>query len=131
MLVAGLDHYTIRASADTVDECVAFYTTILNLRIGFRPPFPVAGFWLYTGEQPIVHLLVDGGDDECGAPSCLDHIAFSCVNLPLTIRKLEDLKIDYRSNYLADVDQYQLFVADPAGLSVELNFACEKIGAAS
>ncbi len=126
MIVTGLKHFTIKAAADTVDECVAFYTSVLNLRIGFRPPSAIPGFWLYAGEEPLIHLLIEG-EDECLNLSCLDHIAFSCVNLPITIKRLEDLKIGYRSIYLAEVDQYLLFVRDPAGIMVELNFACEKI----
>ncbi|MGA7279184.1 MAG: hypothetical protein WBW79_14700 [Desulfocapsaceae bacterium] len=50
MIFTGLDHYTIRADADTVDACVAFYTSMLNLRIGFRPPYAIPGFWLYAGD---------------------------------------------------------------------------------
>ena len=128
MIVTGLDHCTIRADADTVDACVAFYTSVLNLRIGFRPPFEIPGFWLYAGDQPLIHLLIEG-EDECSNQSCLDHIALSCVNLPVTIKRLDDLKIAYRSSYLAEVDQYLLFLRDPAGIMLELNFTCEKITA--
>jgi catechol 2,3-dioxygenase-like lactoylglutathione lyase family enzyme len=44
MIVTGLDHCTIRADADTVDACVAFYTSMLNLRIGFKTALCKPGF---------------------------------------------------------------------------------------
>lgn len=59
MIVTALDHYAIRAYVDTVDACVAFYTSMLNLRIGFRPPFAILGFWLHAGDQPLIHLRKD------------------------------------------------------------------------
>ena len=126
MIVTGLKHYTIRASAQVIDQCIAFYTSILNLRIGFRPPLETSGFWLYAGDQPVLHVLIYD-EPEFHGPSVLGSIAFGCVNLPVTIQRLEDLEIDYTKNYLADIDQFQIFVADPAGLTIELNFDCEKI----
>ena len=59
MIVTGLDHCTIRADADTIEACVAFYTSMLNLRIGFKPPYAIPGFWLYAGDQPLIHLRKD------------------------------------------------------------------------
>jgi hypothetical protein len=38
----------------------------------------------------------------------LGHIAFSCVNLPFTVKRLIDLKIGYRSSYLVDLSREYL-----------------------
>ncbi len=124
MLVTGLNHFTITASAETIDECVAFYCNILNLRIGFRPPSGGPGFWLYAGDLALVRLDVA---DHSLKPHTGLRIAFSCVNLPVTIRRLEDLGISYSTHHLADVDQFQVFLNDPTGLPIELNFSCEQI----
>lgn len=33
----------------------------------------------------------------------------------------------YTTNHLVDIDQFQIFLKDPTGLGLELNFACEKL----
>jgi len=126
MIVTGLHHYTLRAGSESIDECLSFYTSVLNLRIGFRPPSEERGFWLYSGDQALLHLEICDHEDVIRTPT-LDRIAFACVNLPVTIRRLEDLGIDYTTNHLMDIDQFQIFLKDPAGLDLELNFACEKL----
>lgn len=126
MIVTGLHHYTLKAAADRIDDCVSFYTSVLNLRLGFRPPLDNHGFWLYAGDQALLHLVVCDLEETVQPPS-LDHIAFACVNLPVTIRRLEDLGVDYTTNHLPEIDQFQIFLKDPGGLGVELNFACERL----
>lgn len=126
MIVTGLHHYTLRAGAEIIDECVSFYTSVLNLRIGFRPPFEQRGFWLYTGDQALLQLEVCE-HEELGRGAARDRLAFACVNLPVAIRRLEDLGIDYTTNHLVEIDQFQIFLKDPSGLRIELNFACEKL----
>lgn len=126
MIVTGLNHYTIKAPADIIDACVSFYTSILNLRIGFRPPEDLVGYWLYAGDQAILHLYVSE-EIKTEVESYLDHIAFTCVNLPVTIQRLEDLGIAYRTNHMLDIDQFQIVVVDPAQNTVELDFDCERI----
>jgi len=126
MIVTGVNHYTIRAPADIIDACVSFYCNIMNLRIGFRPPEDSVGYWLYAGDTAIIHLYVSE-NEKTGVGSYLDHIAFTCVNLPVTIQRLEDLGIEYRANHLLDIDQFQLFIVDPAHNTVELDFDCERI----
>jgi catechol 2,3-dioxygenase-like lactoylglutathione lyase family enzyme len=126
MIVTGLHHYALNARSEKIDECVSFYTSVLNLRIGFRPPLDDRGFWLYAGEQALLHLAICDTEDLVPSP-IVDRIAFACVNLPVTIRRLEDLGIDYTTNHLPEIDQFQIFVRDPLGLGIELNFACEKL----
>ena len=126
MIVTGLHHYTLRAGPESIEDSVSFYTSVLNLRIGFRPPFEERGYWLYAGDQALLHLEICDHED-VRPMSTADRIAFACVNLPVTIRRLEDLGIDYTTNHLVDIDQFQIFLKDPTGLGLELNFACEKL----
>ena len=126
MIITGIDHYTIKAPAEIIEACVSFYSSLLNLRLGFRPPLKAPGFWLYAGDRDFLHLVVDD-TQETSVPSCLDHIAFTAVNLPVTIKRLEDLSIEYTTNHLAELDRFQVFIKDPAGLAIELNFSCEKL----
>ena len=50
----ALDHVNIRTRRLSVLR--AFYTDVLGLKDGPRPPFGHPGAWLYAGDHPIVHL---------------------------------------------------------------------------
>ncbi|BDD89403.1 VOC family protein [Desulfofustis limnaeus] len=125
MIVTGLRHFTISAPTELIDRCLSFYTSVLNLRLGFRPPLATDGFWLYGGEQDLIHLEISEPGETFAGGCC--HIALSCINLPAAIRRLEDLSIDYATEHLAETDQFQIFVKDPCGHTVELNFPCERL----
>jgi catechol 2,3-dioxygenase-like lactoylglutathione lyase family enzyme len=52
----------------------------------------------------------------------VDHIAFLAEN-PLEFRqRFERIRADYWARSLPDFDLYQMFVRDPDGLTIELNF---------
>ncbi|MGB4497333.1 MAG: hypothetical protein WBI40_01425 [Methylococcaceae bacterium] len=51
-----------------------------------------------------------------------DHVAFACLDLQAFEAHLNQLSIPYRKSQIADTTQTQLFLSDPAGNGVELNF---------
>ncbi|MBT8362392.1 MAG: hypothetical protein HKP41_04495 [Desulfobacterales bacterium] len=53
-------------------------------------------------------------NERSGVESYLDHIAFTCVNLPVTIQRRGDLGIAYQTKYLQEIDQFQIFILDRA-----------------
>ena len=55
MHLNSLDHVNIRTA--NLANMVTFYTQILCLSAGPRPPFKFGGAWLYCGEQAVVHLV--------------------------------------------------------------------------
>ena len=55
MALNGLNHYTIRPA--DLERTKDFYTEVLGLEIGYRPPLGFDGYWLYCGGQPTVHLI--------------------------------------------------------------------------
>lgn len=87
---------------------------------GFRPSFRSRGFWLYAGDRPVVHLTENGQD----APgrSALDHYAFTCEGLDAMMARLREQAIPFQLDPARDSKNAQLFVTDPAGVSLELNF---------
>ena len=120
MTIQRLDHLTIRTR--DVARSVQFYRRVLGLTPGYRPAFPgFPGAWLYCDARPVVHLLLD--ERSVQASGCVDHIAFAGADLPGFRKKLAELGIAYREIPPAgDVVRHQVFVEDPNGVAVEVNF---------
>ena len=100
---------------------VDFYGKALGLTPGPRPDFGIHGYWLYAGDEPILHLIQDD-NRETGGPSYLDHVALRCEGLQQAKARLDDAGISYGEMRIDELNQTQLFLNDPAGTSVELNF---------
>ena len=120
MPVLGLDHINIQGAASLIERCRLFYVDILGLTQGHRPAFQSRGFWLYAGEQPVIHLTVN--DNAGQSASALDHFAFTCSDLEQTTELLRKHGVAYELDPERDTKNAQLFVRDPAGGAVELNF---------
>lgn len=122
MSALGLHHFSLTAPATVLDDLVAFYGDLLGLVPGPRPDFGINGYWLYAGGQPILHLLEDDNRPE-GRTGYFDHVALACDDLPGVVQRLEGAGIEYGRMEITDLGQTQLFLRDPAGTTVELNFA--------
>ncbi len=131
MPVKKLDHFLVRAADLAATK--AFYENVLGLSDGDRPSFPFPGHWLYLGDSPCVHLVAasadaarsayldDGGRAEAAVGSgAVDHIAFGATDLDGMLERLEDLGVPARRREVPGL--VQLFVEDPNGITIELNF---------
>jgi catechol 2,3-dioxygenase-like lactoylglutathione lyase family enzyme len=130
MTAVGLNHYNIRVPPALLEPVKDFYGRLLDLVPGPRPQTRSHGYWLYAGDQAIVHLSAGRDDAAADTPATgwLDHVALSCRDLPDTLERLKSMGVEYRSFGSPGERLVQLFVQDPAGLSVELNFAdCDPI----
>jgi catechol 2,3-dioxygenase-like lactoylglutathione lyase family enzyme len=131
METVGLSHFNITTPYELLEKVRDFYVEVVGLAVGDRPGFRRRGFWLYAGNEPIVHLTACDPDDgravgEAGL-SFFDHIAFSCEGLLGLIERLGCLKIPYEVVEIPSLKQIQVFVRDPAGVGVELNFVNESL----
>jgi catechol 2,3-dioxygenase-like lactoylglutathione lyase family enzyme len=120
MAISGLDHINIRTPE--LERARRFYCDVLGLEDGERPPFPVPGAWLYAGGRPVVHL-VEGDPPAAEDTGRLDHVAFAASGLKETVAALEAEGIPYRLRQVPRSPVRQVFVTDPDGVTVELNFA--------
>jgi catechol-2,3-dioxygenase len=131
MQTIGLSHFNITAPYELLEKVRDFYVEVVGLVVGERPSFRREGFWLYAGDEPIVHLTAcDEDDARANAESRLsffDHIAFSCKGLSRVIERLEQLNIPYEVFEISSLGQVQLFLRDPARIGVELNFLNESL----
>ena len=126
MKTLGFDHYNLCAPRDLLDRLRQFYTETVGLSEGYRPPFESFGYWLYAGENAVLHLSESSQD---GPPPSghrsFNHAAFLCTGLQECRQRLEDAGIKYRTGRVPELDRIQLFFSDPAGNGVELSFPDE------
>ena len=128
MPAQSLNHFTIQVH--DLEATKDFYTDIVGLTVGDRPPLNFPGYWLYCGGVPTVHLIGHRAENEPipDAPSDpaktgrLDHIAFACEGLKDMKVNLEGHKIKYDERVLPRLNMTQLFYYDPDGIAVECNF---------
>ncbi len=129
MTIEALDHINI-VTAD-LDRAEAFYRDLLGLES--RPaPSPITldmARWMYDGEgRAIIHL----NSLNCPRPfdrdmsprptGALHHVALRCSGYESMIDRLEQMKITYSSNDVSSIGLRQIFVTDPEGVLLELNF---------
>lgn len=128
MPIHELNHYNLRASREMLDRIRDWYRDTLGLEDGARPPFNNFGYWLYAGGRPILHLSEAGREERHPAPGAgtFDHVAFTCTDIATMRARLDSLGIAYRTADVPLTRQRQLFLSDPAGNGVELNFSMEK-----
>jgi catechol 2,3-dioxygenase-like lactoylglutathione lyase family enzyme len=122
MAIVKSTHYSIR-TAD-LDESQRFYTDVLQLRVGFRPPFNFPGVWLYPDQDEsefgAVHLI--GVDPDLQGSGSVDHIAFLATDWPGMRQRCDALGIPYRMQRVPSLDLIQVFLVDPSGVTIELNY---------
>lgn len=123
MAIEALDHFTIVVS--DLERSRDFYVKILDLRDGERPAFEFPGAWLYCGRTPIVHLVA-GRETVGTGTGALDHVAFRATGLAATVSRLRERDIGYRLRTIPGLGLRQVFVHDPDGVQVELNFAADE-----
>ena len=126
--VLSLNHINISASPALIEKVKCFYTDIVGLTVGPRARLDHEGYWLYAGHLPILHLSARVGLVEEGKQKGrLNHVSLGCVGLMGAIAKLRETGTPYKIVNVADTGQTQLFLQDPAGISIELTFFNESV----
>jgi catechol 2,3-dioxygenase-like lactoylglutathione lyase family enzyme len=121
MAVDSLQHINLR-SAD-VERSREFYVEVVGLVVGPRPPIASVGYWLYLGEVPVIHLVQRSADATAQSGSgAVDHVAFHGVDFDATRARFGVMSIAFREALIPRDGTRQLFVHDPDGVKIELNF---------
>lgn len=120
MAIAGFNHYNI-ATGD-LERARRFYSEVIGLREGDRPPFSRPGAWMYLGEQPILHIST-GRVAVTRRSDAFDHVAFSATDLDGTRATLRRHGIYFEEFAVPDRELHQLFLRDPDGVEIELQFS--------
>lgn len=125
MPVTAMNHFTVLAQ--DLNATRAFYTGLLGLAEGHRPDLGFPGAWLYAGETAVLHIVA-GRPLPVDPRGVLDHMAFSATDLPGTLRALQARAIHYDLRRQRETGVWQLFLFDPNGARVELDFAADEPG---
>jgi len=99
-----------------------------------RPNFPFPGYWLGVNGKIQVHMGLDGipeatkhyyGTTARSATNntgIIDHIAFQATDPEGFAKRLRAHGLSSRERYFEEIRLFQIFVTDPDGLTIELNF---------
>lgn len=118
-------HINLRAPRPLLEALRAFYCDVVGFEVGPRPPFGSFGYWLYAGSDPLLHLSEGDVDapPATNVATTIDHVAFACTDRPAMERRLRAHGVAWETNRVPASGIVQLFVRDPGGNRVELNFA--------
>jgi catechol-2,3-dioxygenase len=122
--VIGFNHYNLRAPREMMEQLRAFYCDVVGLTQGQRPPFDSFGYWLYAGDQCVLHLSEAQPDEvrHTHIATTFDHVAFTCTARPEMEARLKRNNIPFRTGQVPAMGITQLFLKDPAGNGIELSF---------
>lgn len=140
MPLSKIAHYSIRTV--DLDATRKFYTEVMGLTVGPRPPFKFPGLWLYNGghdsyANAVVHIIGIDLNDPQGLKDYLgdrdpeslksgtgsfDHIAFEATDVNAMLAHLKKKNVPYRERMVPDLNLHQVFLDDPSGVVIELNY---------
>ena len=116
--ITAMNHFTVLT--DDLERTRSFYQ-LLGLDEGERPPLGFPGAWLYAGGQPVLHVIARQALP-AERRGVLDHMAFSARGLAALVERLTGAAIPHEVRRQAGSGIWQLFLFDPNGARVELDF---------
>jgi len=140
MPLSHIEHFLV--AADDLDRTADWYCRVLGMKEGPHPDFGFPVKWLYLGEQDIVHITQSGknaganqkqylgrtSQDTGAGTGALDHIAFRATGLQKMMAHLRSLGVQFNERRANGQALYQLFLYDPNGIKIELNYDAAEVG---
>jgi catechol 2,3-dioxygenase-like lactoylglutathione lyase family enzyme len=133
MPLKHLEHFLVQCAdmAATRD----WYVDVLGLKVGPNPDFKFPVCWLYIGDTDVLHITQGGKDvsenrkrylgqqsEAVHGSGVIDHVAFHCTGLEEMMTHLRSRQVPFTQRQVSDQGLFQLFLIDPNGIKVELNF---------
>ena len=131
MRVEGLNH--VNTIAADISATVRFYETVLGMEAREIPNVP-AGFdgrWIFDRQgQPIIHVQAHNPERhgplaDPRSTGMIDHVALTCAGFDSMLSRCSELGLAHRVNDRQFGNLRQIFVTDPDGVVLELNFPGE------
>ena len=134
MPLAHIAHYLI--AANDVRQTRDWYCNVLGMEEGWHPEFGFPVVWLYANGVDVVHIgqnaeqasesqkayLGRTAQDTGSGTGAIDHIAFLATGLDDTLARLRRHGVEFKERRASGQALYQVFMFDPNGIKVELNF---------
>ena len=134
MPLVHIEHYLI--AANDMQETRDWYCNVLGMEEGWHPDFGIPVYWLYLNGADVVHISLNAkhatenqkiylgrtSQDTGTGTGAIDHIAFRATGLDETVARLRSQGVDFKERRANGQALYQLFMFDPNGIKVELNF---------
>ncbi len=141
-----INHFSIRTT--DLEASRRFYADVLGLTVGPRPAFPFPGLWMYRGDHgdvanAVVHIIGIDRTEQAGLDNYLgerdetklrgtgtiDHVAFFADGLSTMLDHLRSQGVEYRQRTVPSIGLHQVFLDDPNGCVIELNYAATEVAA--
>ena len=124
-----------------------WFVNNLGFRNGYHPEFGFPVYWLYIGEQDVVHIgkarhsehqdtylktpTDQDGQDFSAAGALgsgrIDHLCFNCEGIEEFVDRLKSNGTVFNERKAHNSDLFQLFMREPInGIKIELNFSAEE-----
>ena len=134
MPLSHIEHFLV--ATDDIDGTAEWYCRVLGMKEGAHPDFGFPVKWLYLGGVDIVHVgpsaklagenqrkyLGRTSQDSGAGTGALDHIAFRATGLKQMMAHLKSQGIAFNERRANGQALYQLFMFDPNGIKIELNY---------
>ena len=137
MALSHLEHFLVQT--EDIERTRDWYCDVLGMTHGPTPDFKFPVVWLYIGDRDVVHVTEGGKDvsenrmaylgQQSAATSgtgVVDHIAFRATGLRKTMSHLTGLGVAFSQRQVDSQGLFQLFLFDPNGIKIELNFGVEE-----
>ena len=137
MALSHLEHFLVQT--EDIERTRDWYCDILGMTHGPTPDFKFPVVWLYIGDRDVVHVTDGGKDvsenrmaylgqqsDATSGTGVVDHIAFRATGLRKTMSHLTGLGVAFSQRQVDSQGLFQLFLFDPNGIKIELNFDVEE-----
>lgn len=128
MPLTDLHHIAVRTL--DVEATRKFYCDVLGMKEAFRPDLGFPGHWLLMGST-MIHtvggeMAKDGAGKWVSGSGAVDHIALGGTGYDDMRDTFRKHGIEWRENAIPEAKIWQLFVKDPSGVFVEINFDASK-----
>jgi catechol 2,3-dioxygenase-like lactoylglutathione lyase family enzyme len=128
MPVLDLHHVAIKTL--DLEATNRFYIEVLGMKEVARPPFDFPGSWLNIGATMIHVFAGYAALDRDGAfhpgAAAIDHLSLQAQDFEGFKRIFRDRGLKWRELDQPVAKLWQLFVHDPSGILIELNFPIDR-----
>jgi catechol 2,3-dioxygenase-like lactoylglutathione lyase family enzyme len=138
MPLTYMEHFLLQT--EDIEATKDWYVKVLGMRVGPCPNFKFPVYWLYLGDRDVLHITTGGKNvsenrkkyvgqesETTRGSGVIDHVAFHATGLDEMIDHFTRNGVSFKERQVDDQGLYQLFVLDPNGVKVELNFANSEV----